>query len=172
LRASAPVFGAREVEAIWARLRAQAATTDKREADEPRPPTAARVYWTAVASLVAALAGVLAVSYTVTGTGARWAGYLIAGAAVLIGAAARRNSLLRYPALAWMTGVVIITIILITDQLLGRPASSVRDTVKPTHAGDQVGADDSDARVATSTRARHRTSLPTTDLDLRCWRAA
>jgi hypothetical protein len=118
LSAAAALFDASEIQAIWARLRTQAASTDKREAAEPPLPTVTRLYWTAVASVVAALASVLAVIYTMRWTGTTWSGYVAACVAIFVGGAARRTASLRYPALGWMTGVVAITIALIAMQLV------------------------------------------------------
>ena len=113
------VFSPSEINAIWARLREQAARTDQREAADPPPPSLTWLYWTTVAALLAAMAGVLAVLYTVRWTGAAWSGYLAAMVAVALGVAARRTALLRYPALGWLTGVVVITVVLAGVQLSG-----------------------------------------------------
>ena len=117
--AAPALFDASEVQSIWTRLRAQAARTDEREAAEPSPPTVMRLYWTAVLSLIAALAGVLAVVYATRWSGATWSGYVAACIAVFIGSAARRTASLRYPALGWLTGVTVITIALVAMQLTG-----------------------------------------------------
>jgi hypothetical protein len=117
---AAPVLrDSSEINAIWNHLRTQAARTDEREATEPPPPTLARLYWNASASLVAALVSVLAVLYTIRWTGTAWSGYATAGVALLLGSVARRTAWLRYPALGWLTGNVVITIAVIAMHLLG-----------------------------------------------------
>jgi hypothetical protein len=118
LSTAAALLDAGEIQAIWIRLRTQAASTDKREAAESTPPTVTRLYWTAVASLMAALGSVLAVLYAVRWTGTTWSGYATACVAVVAGAAARQTASLRYPALGWLTGAVVVSIALIAMQLV------------------------------------------------------
>lgn len=118
--AAPELFDVSGIEAIWARLRKQAADTDKREGADPPPPTFARLYWTAVVTLTAALASVLAVLYIIRWTGTTWSGYAAAAAAAVLGIAARRTASLRYPALGWLTGVAVITIALIAMQVAAR----------------------------------------------------
>jgi hypothetical protein len=117
LSAAAGLFEGREIQALWARLRTQAVNTDMREAGDPPPPSVARLYWTAVATLVAALTSLLAVIYTYEWTGTALASYCAAAIAVLVGVAARRIARLRYIALGWLAGDVVITIALIAAQL-------------------------------------------------------
>lgn len=117
LGSASVLFDASDIQAIWARLRNQAVRTDERESRESPPPSLTRLYWTGFASFVAAVTGVLAVSYTISWTGTTWSGYVAAGVAVVIGAAARRITPLRYPALGWLAGILLVTIALIAMQL-------------------------------------------------------
>ena len=101
-----------DIDDVWARIRKQAAETDKRDAADPLPPTLARLYWTAAATGLAAVVGLLAGIYAlrlpgggVTGfwvcsrrRGGRSRGAKVGGVAISgVGLADRRRLLRRPP---------------------------------------------------------------------------
>lgn len=97
--ATAPaLFDQDEISEIWSRLRSQAAKTDEQDSAEPSPPTFARLYWTATATAVAAIVGVLGGLSATRWAGSVDGGYVYAAAAGTVGVAARRVNSLRYPA--------------------------------------------------------------------------
>ena len=117
VRSASPLFDEGEISEIWSRVRAQAAQTDKQDRSEPALPTLTRVYWTACATLIAALSAMLGVMSAVRLADSTWGGYAFSTAAVSTGVAARRSKWLRYPSLGWLTGAGFITTVLIALQM-------------------------------------------------------
>ena len=108
-----------DIDEVWTRIRKQAATTDERDAADPPPATLARLYWTAVATGLAAIVGVLAGIYALRLPGGAVAGFgysAVAAAACLV---ARRWAVSRYPALGWLTGVGCFAVLLAALELFG-----------------------------------------------------
>ncbi len=118
--ASAPaLFDQDEISEIWSRLRSQAAKTDEQDSAEPSPPTFTRLYWTAFATVLAAVLGVLGGIYATRFAGGLSGGYVYAAIAGAAGVGVRRVSPLRYPALGWLAGAGFVAILLVALQLFG-----------------------------------------------------
>lgn len=115
---SAPAsFEKDEINEIWSRLRLQAAKTDEQDRAEPSPPTLARLYWTVCVTIVAAVLGVLGGLYATRLAGGVAGGCVYVAVAGAAGVAARQVTSLRYTALAWLSGVGFVAILLTALQL-------------------------------------------------------
>lgn len=101
-----------DIDDVWARIRKQAAETDKRDAVDPPPPSVARLYWTALATGVAAMVGLLAGIYALRLPGGAVAGFSYAAVAAAAGLVARRWTVARYAALGWLCGVGFFALLL------------------------------------------------------------
>ena len=108
-----------DIDDVWARIRKQVAETDKRDAADPPPPTLARLYWTAAATGLAAIVGVLAGIYALRLPGGGVTGFGYAAVAAAAGLVARRWAVSRYPALGWLTGVGCFAVLLAALELSG-----------------------------------------------------
>jgi hypothetical protein len=100
-----------QVVAVWRALEDQVRSADLREErNEPPLPAASRIYWTAIATFCAIVAGVLAAIGLFTLLASWWPWLASLAVLVAAGVLARRVPLLRVPSLGWLAGTMFTVI--------------------------------------------------------------